>query len=144
MFLLNMLYLLMRITVTVTGWSEATSKMPFLKNLRRKENVSNENFIVIWLKSSRIGSANRILTERTCPAFRFKNPELINSYARQGKSVLLATAHYANWEWFSSFPPISPFKVLAIYKPLRNPLMDKLLSESVNGRGLLPAPWKML
>lgn len=72
--------------------------------------------------------------------FRFKNPELINSFARQGKSVLLATAHYANWEWFTSFPLISPFKVLAIYKPLRNPFMDKLFVRIRERTGAIACP----
>ena len=27
------------------------------------------------------------------------NPELLESYYRRGKSLVLATGHYANWEW---------------------------------------------
>jgi len=78
--------------------------------------------------------------EELARRFRFKNPELINRYAREGKSVLLATAHYANWEWFASFPPISPFRVLAIYKPLRNPFMDRLFVKIRERTGAIACP----
>lgn len=72
--------------------------------------------------------------------FRFKNPDLINQYAHLGQSVLLATAHYANWEWFASFPLLSPFKVLAIYKPLRNPFIDKLFIAIRERTGAIACP----
>lgn len=51
---------------------------------------------------------------------------------KQGKSVLIYTAHYGNWEWGSSFslglPPESP--IYNVYKRLRNEAFDNFMSKT--------------
>ena len=51
---------------------------------------------------------------------RYRNPEVLEKYFSEGKSVLLATAHYANWEWLVSLPLVSAHQVLIVYKPPSN------------------------
>lgn len=139
--LADLLYLLMRIT----GYrkkvirSNLKNALPEKTGKERKciERKFYRHLADSLLESvAQMGFSGKELARR----FRFKNPELINSFARQGKSVLLATAHYANWEWFTSFPLISPFKVLAIYKPLRNPFMDKLFARIRERTGAIACP----
>lgn len=36
--------------------------------------------------------------------FKLENPELLNSYFKENRSVILYTAHIGNWEWFSFLP----------------------------------------
>lgn len=58
----------------------------------------------------------------------FDNPELLERYYQQGKSLTAAVAHYNNWELGGlSLALHSPHKVLAIYKPLANPWFDRFI-----------------
>ena len=61
--------------------------------------------------------------------FDFTNPELILEQYSKGKSVLIMTAHYGNWEWASALSLVLPKdKILyGIYKKLRDKNFDKLM-----------------
>ncbi|MDP4240970.1 MAG: lysophospholipid acyltransferase family protein [Bacteroidota bacterium] len=53
---------------------------------------------------------------------------ILEQYA-QGKSVMMMTAHYGNWEWPSALSLYLPeeFKLYGIYKRLRNQKFDALM-----------------
>jgi len=55
-----------------------------------------------------------------------KNPDFLNQYKAQGKSVIAVTGHYGNWEWLSSFAIYNIGDFLPIYKPLHNKVFDKM------------------
>lgn len=57
-----------------------------------------------------------------------KNPEEINRYFQQNKSVVVLTMHYNNWEWGSAFPLFLNHKILGVYRPLNNPQFDKYMN----------------
>lgn len=56
--------------------------------------------------------------------FYFKNPELVNSYSRQGRDAIAAFGHYANWEWIIGIQGQLKPRVLTVYKPLHNKYFD--------------------
>ncbi|GAB1450749.1 lipid A biosynthesis protein [Draconibacterium sp.] len=58
------------------------------------------------------------------------NTDLINSYFEKGKSVLVLTMHYNNWEWGTYLSKYLKHKSLAIYKPLANVEFDKFMNET--------------
>jgi Kdo2-lipid IVA lauroyltransferase/acyltransferase len=58
----------------------------------------------------------------------FKNPELINSYYEQGRSVLVLAMHYGNWEWCHHMPLWVKHHQFYVYKPLQNEVFDKYLN----------------
>lgn len=59
------------------------------------------------------------------------NPEFLNSYFERGQSVIVATAHYSNWEWGSLSGGLqSMYKLIGFYKPLNNKYVDNLLKKS--------------
>ncbi len=60
----------------------------------------------------------------------FRNPEVCNELFRQGKSIALIFGHYGNWEWASLMPLFLRHKILAIYKPLHNPYIDRLIKRN--------------
>lgn len=65
------------------------------------------------------------------------NGELLENYFRQNKSVILATGHYANWEWPAlAFIRHSSHKALGIYKPLSNKFFDRKLQQTRSKFGL--------
>lgn len=58
----------------------------------------------------------------------FKNIELVNQYAKQGKSVIMYLGHYGNWEWVTSItlPLDKEVKAAQIYRPLKNKVFNDL------------------
>ncbi len=60
-----------------------------------------------------------------------KNPELIESYILQGRSVIGLPAHFNNWEWGSLSPGLFvKHPIIAFYKPLSNKYIDRFLKRS--------------
>tara|TARA_B100000508_G_scaffold141086_1_gene146188 strand:- start:2420 stop:3238 length:819 start_codon:yes stop_codon:yes gene_type:complete len=59
-----------------------------------------------------------------------KNPELLDKYFDQGKSVIITTGHYYSWEWwFLAIDMPTKHKIVLIYKTLSNAFFeDKLFS----------------
>ncbi len=51
---------------------------------------------------------------------KYKNPEVLDEFYDNNKSVAIVTGHYANWEWLASISLLTKLKVIAIVKPLSN------------------------
>jgi Kdo2-lipid IVA lauroyltransferase/acyltransferase len=58
----------------------------------------------------------------------------------EGKNVVALCSHYNNWEWFSSIPLVTPYKLLSIYKPLTNKYFDKFILNLRSKFGMLMSP----
>lgn len=59
---------------------------------------------------------------------RITNPELIDTYLAQGKSIIAVPAHFNNWEWGSLSPGLfSQYPIFALYKPLSNKYIDRFV-----------------
>ncbi|GGC59153.1 lipid A biosynthesis protein [Pedobacter quisquiliarum] len=53
--------------------------------------------------------------------FKFKNLHLMNNYHEQGRSTLICSAHYGNWEWGTLALGLNTTAVVyPIYKPVSN------------------------
>jgi len=61
----------------------------------------------------------------------FSNEQLMMDQLRQGKSVMLMTGHYCNWEWGLSVSYYLPdgCKVYPVYQRLNNPAFEELMLE---------------
>ncbi|KRD12457.1 lipid A biosynthesis acyltransferase [Flavobacterium sp. Root901] len=59
--------------------------------------------------------------------FHVTNIELVQDYAKQGKSVILFASHYASYEWLLTINPKIGFQGIAVYKKIANPYFDKLI-----------------
>lgn len=53
--------------------------------------------------------------------------ELLNSYYENGRSIILLSIHYGNWEWTKYFAKLSKHKNLLVYNVQRNQIFDKYL-----------------
>lgn len=62
--------------------------------------------------------------------YTYKNPELVNKYAKEGKSIALVSAHLANWEWSISTPLVLDIDLFGAYNKLRNETFEKTLKEN--------------
>jgi len=60
---------------------------------------------------------------------RVVNPELVNAYARAGRSVFILAGHYGNWELFVLAVQMQiQHHAVGIYHPLKNPFWNEKLS----------------
>lgn len=69
--------------------------------------------------------------------YSYKNPELVNSYTDQGRSIALVAAHQANWEWSISLPLVLKGKVSGAYTRLGNPYFEKAVRSSREKYGII-------
>ncbi len=110
-----------------------------LKNLRNSFPEKNEaeikeiakkfyhHFADLTLETIKMrGMKDADFTER----MKVSNADLINSYFMKGKSVLVLTMHYNNWEWGTYLSKYLKHKSLAVYKPLANIQFDKFMNET--------------
>ncbi|MFC2115195.1 lysophospholipid acyltransferase family protein [Bacteroidota bacterium] len=70
----------------------------------------------------------------------FKNPEILEQYYKQKKSVIVLTSHYGNWEWTSLISCVSNHTALAVYKSLQNKYSDRLFLNLREKFGVIGVP----
>lgn len=62
---------------------------------------------------------------------KLMNPEILEPYFKENRSLIGVTAHYNNWEWGSLSASLqTPYNVAALYKPLSNKYIDKIMRNS--------------
>lgn len=61
--------------------------------------------------------------------FKFVNPELLQEYFDQNKSILAAAGHYGNWEMASNVGLTTDKQTLVVYKPLTNKIFERFLKK---------------
>ncbi len=90
------------------------------------------DLIVESLKAFTI-SEKEVLKRVVC-----KNPEAVNKYFEQGRSVIIAGGHYNNWEIFAvAVDAIIKHKTVGIYTPLSNKYFDEKMRTTRSKYGLL-------
>lgn len=66
-----------------------------------------------------------------------KNIELLNGFYEQGKSVVILTAHYGNWEWGAiAMVHEAKHKAIAFYEPTSNKKVDAYLRNLRENSGI--------
>ncbi len=74
---------------------------------------------------------------------RVLNPEILQPFYANKKSVILVTGHIGNWEWGSLSAGLqTSSQVLAFYKPLKNKYINNFLKRSRARFGSILAPIK--
>ena len=95
-----------------------------IKNIARKFYKHFVDLIFESIKSFTI-SEKEILKR-----YKYKNPELVNKLAKEGKSIALVGAHQANWEWSFSLPLVLDTQVFGAYTRLTNKYFEKAVKNS--------------
>ena len=63
--------------------------------------------------------------------YKVLNPEILDKYYNQNKSVIAVASHYANWEWGVLCLSLQfKHKSVGLYKPLSNKYIDNSMKES--------------
>jgi KDO2-lipid IV(A) lauroyltransferase len=62
---------------------------------------------------------------------KFVNPELLDAYFEEGRSIIIVAGHYNNWEFFAQSCNLQmKHQAVGIYTPLSNAFFEKKFSES--------------
>jgi len=68
------------------------------------------------------------------------NPELLEYYHRQNRSIIIMLGHQGNWEYLSVLPKYLSFDVHGVYKPLSNSFFNLLIKRLRTRFGLKLLP----
>ena len=87
-----------------------------------------KHFCDLLLETLKLFSASRKSIESR---MELVNSELLNKYYENGKSLILVTGHYANWEWAAiTLSSHSKHHGTGIYQRLSSKFFDKLLRKT--------------
>ena len=67
-----------------------------------------------------------------------KNPEVLEKYYNEGRSVVATGGHYGNWELYSILPVYLKFKVIGAFKTIQNSEFEQLMNNTRSRFGSLP------
>lgn len=135
----TILYLLSDILYVVVYYLVGYRKNVVLNNLKNAFPDRPENEIRKLCKkfykhfselSIEIIKMNRMTEADFRDRVSVKNSELLHDYFKAGKSVIVLTMHYNNWEWSSFIPLHLLHKSFAVYKPLHDKKYDVYLNSN--------------
>lgn len=70
----------------------------------------------------------------------FDNIDLLRPYYQQGRSVVVAAAHYCNWEMLTCAQPHMRHLMLSIYKPISNKRIEHIMTRARERLGSATVP----
>jgi KDO2-lipid IV(A) lauroyltransferase len=80
--------------------------------------------------------------ERALRRCKFSNLDILEKYYAQGKSAVMATGHYGNWELFALMGDTTKHIPVGIFKPLANKRFEKLMNDARERFGGVPVAMK--
>mgnify|MGYP001401910419 CR=1 FL=1 len=86
-----------------------------------------KHFIDIIMESVKAFSISK---KQISKRYTYKNPELVNAFAKKGRDIALVGAHQANWEWSISIPLVLDIDVYGAYTKLNNKYFENWLRKS--------------
>jgi Kdo2-lipid IVA lauroyltransferase/acyltransferase len=73
-----------------------------------------------------------------------RNIGLLDHLYEKGKSIVMLTMHYNNWEWSSCIPLYMKHQPLGVYKPLHNMKYDNYINNNRERMGVEMIPTHMV
>ncbi|MFT4576755.1 MAG: KDO2-lipid IV(A) lauroyltransferase [Polaribacter sp.] len=68
--------------------------------------------------------------------YTYKNIQLLDKLYDNGKSILLVSSHYGNWEWVVGMPLVSKIDCYTSYTKIQNKNFENLIKESRSKFGM--------
>ena len=99
-----------------------------IKELREIERKYYKHLLNIFIEGIKLLTiSKKSLMKRYCCV----NSEIVNDYFRQGKSVILMSSHYNNWEWMVlSLSLQFDFQGIGVGKPNSNKVFEKIINKA--------------
>jgi len=111
--------------------SEEERKSIEIKFYRHLSDLFFESFFLLHASQKR--------AIRRC---KFNNLDIFDKYYEQGKSAILVSGHYGNWELYALIGKYVKHHAVGIYKPLENKRFEKLMNNARKRFGGVPVVMK--
>ncbi len=98
------------------------------EELKRIEKAFYRHFVDFLVESVKsLTISNKAILERCA----ILNPEIVNKYYEEGRSVMVLCGHYNNWEYYAvGIAQQMKHSVLAAYQPLKNKFFNGIILKS--------------
>ncbi len=105
--------------------------------------LKNQFYIFLFDVMAEVIKARNLKEKDILNRVKIKNIDLIKNNIRNQKPTILITSHYNNWEWhFLRLSLIKKINLTAVYKPLSNEYINKLLLNIRGKFGAILIPLK--
>lgn len=93
-----------------------------------------KHFTDVFIESIKSFSISK---EEMQKRYHYKNPEVVNQVAKEGRSIILLGSHYANWEWLMSSPIVLNIEIFGAYTKLENKYFEKAIKKNRTKYGVI-------
>jgi len=107
------------------------------KELKRIEKAYYKHLCDLFIETIHILHAKEEEAVKMC---KFTNIDVFHKFYDQGKSVIVATGHYSNWEVLSLFAYHNKHLTIGVYKPLVNKKFERFLNHARERFGAVSIP----
>ena len=76
--------------------------------------------------------------------FSYTNIEIIDKLREEKRDIIAVVGHYNNWEWPTLMPLILNYKVIIVYRPLKNKYFDRHIYNQRSKNGIVLTPTSMI
>jgi len=76
--------------------------------------------------------------------FSYTNLEIIDKLREDKRDIIAVLGHYNNWEWPTLLPYYLKYKVIIIYRPLKNKYFDRHIYNQRSKHGIVLTPTSMI
>lgn len=113
------------------------------KTERERKQIENAFFRYLPELMVEVLKLSSISAKEIQARFKIRNPEELQRHIDAGKSAVLVTSHYGNWEMaIHAFGQQFDFPALIIYKPLRHEPSDRVFKDIRERFGAIMVPMK--
>ena len=81
---------------------------------------------------------DRISVKEGKSIVKYLNPELLESYLKKDRQVVVILGHYNNWEWFCNWPLYSEYRFYPVYKRLKSKVFERFYCGLRSHFGAIP------
>lgn len=107
------------------------------KELKRIEKAYYTHFCDLFIEIIYMLYADEKKAAKLC---NFTNIEIFQTYFEEGKSIVVTTGHYGNWEVMNFLSYHVKHTVIGIYKPVQNKRFEEFINKSRSRFGAIPVP----
>lgn len=107
------------------------------KELKKIEKAYYKHFSDLFIEIIYMLHASKRKADKIC---KFNNLDLIKKYYDEGRSVIVATGHYGNWEILNLIAYYAKHDVIGVYKPIQNKKFEEFINNSRERFGAIAVP----